>query len=287
VLYNWKRQDPSGPIVTSNMKALCHFLGGPDESWFYLQTVEIEAWGGPAMAALVEAQETVLLARNAAADGGAGMEVCLQHLALCLWKVADSVRSMRSALGRMYHGCRPREFYHVVRPFLSGWRGNPSLPGGVAYGECPDKREYCGGSAAQSSLFSALDAVLGIRHDASSCNNFLVEILDYMPPKHKAFILDLADESRPKIRMFIAGLMGSSADSARETLAAYDDAVAAMEEFRTAHISIVATYVIQQTPRDDSRANAPGDGKGTGGTPLLNFLRPLRDDSRIPLGGVP
>lgn len=54
VLHNWHRLDPSGPIRTENLASNCQFLGGLDETWFYIATVEIEARGGGILGALVE-----------------------------------------------------------------------------------------------------------------------------------------------------------------------------------------------------------------------------------------
>lgn len=43
------------------------------------------------------------------------------------------IRSMREGLSRMNVGCHPLIFYQRVRPFLSGWKANPTLPDGVVY----------------------------------------------------------------------------------------------------------------------------------------------------------
>lgn len=44
------------------------------------------------------------------------------------------------------------------------------------------KQQYYGGSAAQSTLFPALDAALEVSHSAHSSNAFLLEMRNYMPP---------------------------------------------------------------------------------------------------------
>ena len=54
VLHNWHRLDPSGPIRTENLACNCRFLGGLDETWFYISTVEIEARGGGVFGALLQ-----------------------------------------------------------------------------------------------------------------------------------------------------------------------------------------------------------------------------------------
>lgn len=61
------------------------------------------------------------------------------------------IREMREALSRMPVGCHPLIFYERVRPFLSGWKANPTLPNGVlyevnlAYNYTRDKRRLGGG----------------------------------------------------------------------------------------------------------------------------------------------
>lgn len=49
VLYNWRRLDANGDICMENLATLNNFFDGRDESWFYLITVEIEAFGAPAI----------------------------------------------------------------------------------------------------------------------------------------------------------------------------------------------------------------------------------------------
>ena len=39
---------------TENLASNCQFLGGLDETWFYIATVEIEARGGGVFGALLE-----------------------------------------------------------------------------------------------------------------------------------------------------------------------------------------------------------------------------------------
>lgn len=43
------------------------------------------------------------------------------------------IKEMQGALSRMPEGCHPLIFYQRVRPFLSGWKANPTLPDGVLY----------------------------------------------------------------------------------------------------------------------------------------------------------
>ncbi|KAG5178571.1 indole 2,3-dioxygenase [Tribonema minus] len=357
VLYNWRRLDPRGALDATNLAAACQFLGGHDEAWFYLTTVEIEARGGPAMAALLQAQRAATAASAASSSAAAAAAACAE-LAACLRAVEGAVHGMRGALRRMSDGCDPRAFYHRVRPFLSGWRANPTLPRGVQYtgvpassaaavagaddsssgscgcsgdgsicdgggggsggGGCGCSARACfyGGSAAQSSLFAALDAALGIAHDGAGAGAaFLANMRAYMPPSHRAFLAHLGAAAAPGVRGCVAALRGGAdggGSSAQAAVDAYDAAVAAVEAFRTAHIGIVTAYILQQARGGGSGAASPAPpeatkssgggggvhadasperegmytrdkasgGKGTGGTDLLEFLRPLRDDAR-------
>ena len=61
----------------------------------------------------------------------------------------------------------------------------------------------------------------------------------------------------------------------------YDDCVLDLQRFRTAHIALVADYIIaQQKTSGDRGLEGSAGGKGTGGTDLMKFLKPIRDDCR-------
>eukprot|EP00752_Nemacystus_decipiens_P012084 g10714.t1 len=360
VLHNWHRLDPSGPVRTENLACNCRFLGGLDETWFYIATVEIEARGGNVFGALLEAQHAIAEAAsssrasnanaadpnsNASSSSVAAARVVLEALAV----TRAGIMSMREALSRMPVGCHPLIFYQRVRPFLSGWKANPTLPDGVLYeGVSSRRQQYYGGSAAQSTLFPALDAALEVSHSAHSSNAFLLEMRNYMPPGHRRLLEHLSDPACPSIRRFVqqfpqrgekreanmptstptppelgngkgrkiktndspgpgignggsgnadraevegregggsgkAGEGGcvphSTADALRE---AYNGCLSALGDFRSTHLGIVGSYILQQQKKvgeGKSRENFAG-GKGTGGTPLLDFLKPLKNDSR-------
>jgi indoleamine 2,3-dioxygenase len=67
---------------------------------------------------------------------------------------------------------------------------------------------------------------------------------------------------------------------------AYDECIENLQTFRTCHISLVADYIMAQqksgkpvsraSSTDNLQANA--GGKGTGGTDLMKFLKPIRDN---------
>jgi hypothetical protein len=62
----------------------------------------------------------------------------------------------------------------------------------------------------------------------------------------------------------------------------YDACVRALQAFRTGHISIVADYIVAQQTKGVNKDKLEGSagGKGTGGTDLMQFLKPIRDNCR-------
>ncbi|CAB1097061.1 unnamed protein product [Ectocarpus sp. CCAP 1310/34] len=319
VLHNWHRLDPAGPLRTENLACNCHFLGGLDETWFYISTVEIEARGGGVFGALLEAQHAIAEA-DSGSDASTAAGVVLDALAVA----CAGIVSMREALARMPVGCHPLIFYQRVRPFLSGWKANPTLPDGVVYeGVSSKRRQYYGGSAAQSTLFPALDAALEVSHSAHSSNAFLLEMRKYMPPGHRRLLEHLADPACPSIRRFVQnfarrrsqalpsksggagtggdtpddvtvkngettsgnGCRGGDTTAAAALKEAYNSCLGALSDFRSTHLGIVGSYILQQQKKDQKAGEAKSredfaGGKGTGGTPLLDFLKPLKNDSR-------
>jgi hypothetical protein len=68
---------------------------------------------------------------------------------------------------------------------------------------------------------------------------------------------------------------------------AYDLCVHNMKRFRNSHMNLVAAYIIAQQKHGVSANNLEGSagGKGTGGTELMSFLKPIKDDcARAMLG---
>lgn len=63
------------------------------------------------------------------------------------------------------------------RPSPSSWKRRT-----VDQGVSSRRQQYYGGSAAQSTLFPALDAALDVSHSKHSSNVFLLEMRNYMPP---------------------------------------------------------------------------------------------------------
>lgn len=242
VLHNWRRIDPTGPIAPDNLRVLACFRGGPDEAWFYLVTVAIEACGARALPSLLLAQDAV--AKNELGD-----------LAAALDTITDTICDMTVELNRMEERCEHAVFYHRVRPFLTGW----PAPGLIYEGVSKEPVVLHGGSAAQSSLLNALDAALDVPHEHPGTQPFLHAMRLYMPPRHRMFIEHL--ESGPSVRAAAAG------DT--KTRSSYDRCIDALAHFRKTHQAITMRYITQQAPAVDKAV-------GTGGTEYADFLRRTR-----------
>ena len=249
VLRNWGRIDPEGPLTLDNLRVLRTFAGSTDEQWFYLIPAAMEARGAAVVWALVAALE--------ASDAGDE-----DRLASALEPVASGISDLTAILERTREHCDPYVFYHRVRPFLAGW----PEPGLVYEGVDDAPQRLAGGSAAQSSLFQAIDAALGIPHEDERTRPFLRAMRAHMPAPHRAFLEAL--DAAPPLRAFV---------EPRPPLATrYDDAVRELERFRKVHLEIAVRYITRQA------ADAVS-ARGTGGTELRSFLATAREETKARL----
>lgn len=255
-LDNWRRLEPQGPIAIDNIALIQNFLGGLDEEWFILIHVAIEAVAAPAVRALPQLVQAVQTGDTTAAEAA-------------LSQIEPALSEMYQILLRMPEACDPYIYYHRVRPYIHGWKNNPALPEGLqyegvaAYGNEP--QQFRGETGAQSSIVPSLDAALGITHADDPLRAYLREMLDYMPPGHRQFVLDL--EAYQVDRRFYA-----STPSLREL---YNRCLHWMERFRTKHLEYAANYIARQ---HQVSATNPAD-VGTGGTPFMPYLAKHRDET--------
>lgn len=259
-LDNWRRLDPARPVELGNIALLQNFLGGQDEEWFVLIHVAIEARVGPALGAIVAAQRAV--ASNEPDD-------VTRHLQV----IAQTIDELHDILLRMPERCDPYIYFHRVRPYLHGWAGHPGLTEGLVYegvaAYAGEPQRFRGETGAQSSIVPALDAALGIEHAEDPLRSYLREMLDYMPPSHRAFVA--AIEQGPSIREHVLDKRAHA--PLRE---AYNAAVDGLERFRSTHFEYVQRYIMQQSAGGDRNPNSVG----TGGTPFGPYLRKHRDETR-------
>ncbi|KAK6600417.1 Indoleamine 2,3-dioxygenase 1 [Botrytis cinerea] len=296
-LWNFTSSSPTQDLTDLDKLSCQHtFTNTPDESWFYLVSVAIEARGAEVIPLMIKAMNAVR------SDEPEVLISCLENFSAC-------IKDCGIILERMYEKCDPEVFYHIIRPFLAGSKNMSAagLPRGVFYDEgngSGEWRTYSGGSNAQSSLIQFWDAVLGVKHvptrpmgkpqsetvePKKGCHGFLEEMRNYMPGTHRAFLNQISEISP------IHNYVDSSICSSSVTKA-YNHAVETLTEFRNIHIQIVTRYIInpsrkamaQGTEKENAGLNLAvattkkggKDVRGTGGTQLIPFLKQSRDETR-------
>lgn len=258
-LDNWAKLDPKGGIGLDNIRVIQNFLNGQDENWFILVHVEIEAKAGAALAAIPALIDAV--GQKDAKAVQAGLE-----------KVRAAWEKINPVFDRMPERCDPYIYYHRVRPYIHGWKGNPAMPEGLIY-EGVEKyagkpQAFRGQTGSQSSIVPVMDALFGIAHENDPLREYLDELHAYRPPRHRKFIEEV--QARSKLRAFVR-------ESGNKTLIQlYNDCVDHVQKFRTRHLEYAASYINKQAL--DSQGN-PTD-IGTGGTPFMKYLKKHRDESR-------
>lgn len=256
-LDNWRRLEPNGPITLENIALIQNFLGGLDEEWFILIHVAIEAAAAPALRVLPNLVKAVTEENPPTA-----------HEALAT--IAQALEDMYRLLLRMPEKCDPYIYYHRVRPYIHGWKNNPALPEGLVYegveAYAGKPQQFRGETGAQSGIIPALDAALGITHADDPLRAYLREMLDYMPPAHRQFILDLEAYDIARHRAFFrqSGLTDL-----------YNTCLHWIERFRSLHLEYAANYIARQ--HQASLANPTA--VGTGGTPFMPYLAKHRDET--------
>ncbi|MFM8841905.1 MAG: hypothetical protein ACKOFU_04225 [Actinomycetota bacterium] len=259
---NWRRLNPAGPIECGNIALLQCFLGGQDEEWFILIHIDIEKKAGKALKAIEDAQAAVVK------DDADALEDALENL-------RSALAAMYQVLCRMPEKCDPYIYFHRVRPYIFGWRNNPSLPNGVIY-EGVDQYQgvgqtFRGETGAQSAIIPAMDGVLGIEHENDVLREYLMEMRTYMPPKHVAFIE--AVERGPSVRQMVKKV------NRRTLISLFNTCVEIVGDFRAKHLEYAGTYIHAQAQATPGNPSAVG----TGGTPFMVYLRKHRDETRSQL----
>lgn len=240
-LYNWKRFDPSGPIALGNIDTLQNFVHLYDEHWFILVHVEIEAIAAEILAAI----DTVLGEPEASAPGANDAAIvnrALENIAAAVWRQVAVLR-------RIPEHMDPALYYKTFRPYIRFFEH-------VVYeGVAGAPLDYRGETGAQSSIMPLLSAFMKVPHRPSLLTNHLADMLNFMPAEHR----DLLDEVRrsPDVR--------SVADKAP-----YNDVLEAMATFREVHYGWANEYINKRVT----------DPRGTGGTPFMQWLNQLIDETR-------
>jgi indoleamine 2,3-dioxygenase len=257
-LDNWGKFDKNGGITLDNIYVIQNFLDGMDENWFIMVHIEIEAKAGRILAAIPQLLEDVKADK---------MSAVVETLKLC----RDVWAEVNATFSRMTEKCDPYMYYHRVRPYIHGWKGNPAMPEGLIY-EGVEKyagkpQSFRGQTGSQSSIVPTMDALLQIGHETDPLREFLDELHAYRPPKHRMFIEAVQKDSQ--LRDYTIAKQNA------ELMGLYNDNVNHVQAFRTRHLEYAASYINKQAPKVDGN---PVD-VGTGGTPFMKYLKKHRDES--------
>ena len=259
-LDNWARIDRKQPVAIDNLRILQNFLAGADEDWFILIHVDIEAKAAAAIRAIPTAVQ-------AAADADP------VSLTGALEDISAGIAQMIVILRRMPEYCDPYIYYHRVRPYIHGWKNNPAVPDGVIYDGVEfyhgKPMQFRGETGAQGGIIPAIDAVLGVAHERDELRTYLMEMRDYMPSGHRAFVETV--ERQSAIRAFVSG---AGADH-KPLVEAYNACLEGVGEFRSIHMEYAASYIFSQTQEASTNSNTVG----TGGTPFMPYLKKHRDET--------
>jgi indoleamine 2,3-dioxygenase len=166
-----------------------------------------------------------------------------------LTDIASAVRRQIAVLRRIPEKMDPALYYRTFRPYIRFFEN-------VVYeGVVHAPLNFRGETGAQSSIIPTLVAFMKIPHRKSVLTDHLAEMRNFMPPADRQLIADV--EAMPSPRDL------ADADS-------YNDVLEAMATFRETHFGWAEEYINKRV--DDPR--------GTGGTPYMEWLRQLIDETR-------
>jgi len=169
-------------------------------------------------------------------------------LSVDLWRIEKAVRRQVAVLKRIPEHMNSKLYYKTFRPYIRFFEN-------VTYeGADQPPAHFRGETGAQSSIMPTLVAFMKISHQRSVLTDHLVDMRRYMPAEHRALIEEV--EAMPDIR----------SPMHKEPYNAILDAMAA---FRRVHYGWAEEYINRWT--DDPR--------GTGGTPYMQWLRQMLDET--------
>jgi indoleamine 2,3-dioxygenase len=166
----------------------------------------------------------------------------LAVVAATVWKQVEVIRRIPERMDSNL-------YYKTFRPYIRFFEN-------VVY-EGVDERplNFRGETGAQSSIMPTLVALMKIPHRQSVLTNHLADMRRFMPAEHRAVIEDT--EALPPIKPL-----------ADKTI--FNDVLEAMATFREIHFGWAQEYINRHV----------SDPRGTGGTPYMQWLKQLIDETR-------
>lgn len=257
-LHNWRRIDSDGPIDVSNIVLINNFLGGRDENWFVTIHDDIEAKMGSVPKTMLDILGVMLY------DDTPGVIRKLKHIVSCQQKMYDTML-------RMTEKCIPSIYYDTVRPYIHGWKNNPTLPDGLYY---PGVKEYDGTpqkfrgeTGAQSSIIPTLDAFFGVRYPIDLFTDYLLEMRDYMPEGHRRFIKTLRSIDKGTTSFY--SYIQKRKQTHPELFMLFQESGKLAVQFLKKHFEYAHMYIFSRQQKNEANPTATG----TGGTDMMRYLK--------------
>ena len=227
-LYNWKIIDESKGFSLDNVEPLNFFNQDSEikesEKWFYLPMICIEGECGKILHNMSIIYDIIEF------DEEINTLIIQNNLKIILSKLERQYEILKTT-----RNCKPKHFYHNVRPFLGG-----SISDKGWYLEGVEEYvKYDGGSAAQSSLIQAEDIFFEISHNNDS---FLLRMREYMPENHKSYLEYM--EIRPKLSSIKWKI---SVEEWYKIESIRNECIELIHKFRKFHFGIVQDYVKNST----------------------------------------
>lgn len=180
--------------------------------------------------------------QSLAANDEVKLNEALQIIARTVWKQGDVLR-------RIPEHMDPALYFRTFRPYIRFFEN-------VVYeGVDVAPLNYRGETGAQSSIMPLLTAFMKVPHQQSVLTDHLDDMRRFMPAEHRQLIESVT--AMPTVR--------DLADKA-----VFNDILEAMATFRETHFGWAKEYIHRWV--DDPR--------GTGGTPYMQWLKQLVDETR-------
>jgi len=163
--------------------------------------------------------------------------------------ISSALSQQISVLKRIPEKMSPALYFKTFRPYINGF-DNVTFEG-HHYAPLTQRGE----TGAQSSIIPSLITLLKIPHQPSELVNHLREMRRYMPAEHRALIYQL--EATEAIKASAEPMI-------------FDKVLENIAQFREIHYQWAQNYI-------NARSN---DALGTGGTPYMQWLKQLIDETR-------
>ena len=253
-LNNWRFLGERENFDPDNLHTIQNFVADDCENWFIAIHVAIEHLAGEGLVACIEAQQAI-------------HQEDITQTIRCLYTLAHSLEKMIGVLKRMPERCSSEDYYYKVRPQIHGF--TDVIYEGVEKFE-GKPQTFRGETGAQSTVIPALKRFLGIIHGNNILTAHLSDMINYMHPLHRAFLTE-----QPQITFVKdSSTMGSSSiirEFAKELrlCTAYNDCVRKIHQFEEIHFGYAMDYI-------QKKVASP---MGTGGTPFIEWLSKMKDET--------